>query len=143
MRRIAILLSIALCLVLAVGAMAAAKDTPVKVYVNGASKNLKPAAFMRGSTVYLPLKATAATVKASVVQDTAKKTFLVTAGNKKTTIKQSQGIMKNGDLMVPMNTIANALNCSLKWDGSAKTVKLTTKRAPCPPPAPNAPAGGG
>lgn len=130
---VVVVLALLMGLSLVSGLMAAAKDTPVKVMVNGHAAALKPAAFVRGGTVYLPLNATAAAVGASVKQDKAVKGHVVTSGAKQTTIKESQGIKVKGQLMVPLSVLSSALDCSSKWDAAAKTVDLSMKTAEAKP----------
>ena len=129
MRKIALIVALALGLVLMAGMVAAAKDTPVKVVLDGAKKDLKPAAFLRGKIVYLPLRATANLVKATIKQEKDKKSFTITSGKKKTTIKGSQGVNIKGHLFLPFDLMSKVLECEMKWDKAAKVVSISTKTA--------------
>ena len=143
MRRYGSIIAMALCLVLALAAAALAKDAAVKVSIDGLLKNLKPSAFLRNSTVYMPVKATAAAAGAKVRVDARTGNFIVTTGDASTTITRSMGIMNNGAFMVPMNTLAGALNSAAEWDEKRNTVYLT-KIIPCEQQSgPQIPAKGG
>lgn len=129
MRKLGLILAFLMSFLLVTGLMAAVKETPVKLVVDGKTSNVRPAAFMRGDKAYLPLEATAMAVKATVKQDKAKKTFLVTSGRKNTTIRESDTIKANGAAFVSFDLMSKALDCSVKWDKSSKSVTITTSKA--------------
>lgn len=135
MRKFGIVSAIVLCAVLLLGLAVSAKDISLKFFVNGTQKTLKPSAIMRNNTAYLPLNASASAVNAKVKFDSSSKIYTVTSSsNKKTTIRESQGIMVGGKFMVPANTAANAFNYNWGFNASSKTVSLNSKPAPKPAP---------
>jgi hypothetical protein len=130
MRRLGLIAAVLLSIVMVAGVFAASpgKDKPVKVLVNGKRVSLKPGAFARGKTVYLPLEATAKAANATVKWDKAKKAYVVTsAGKTATVIQASQVVKANGTAMIPLALAASALSCDAKWVESAKTVNLSAK----------------
>lgn len=129
MRKTAIIATLALSFVFISGMVAAAKDKPVKVLVDGVKKDLKPAAFLRGKTVYLPLRATADLVKATIKQEKDKKSFTIASGKKKTTVRASDGVKIKGQLLLPLDLMSKLLECDIKWDKTKKFVSISTKTA--------------
>lgn len=143
MRRYISTALIILCLILALGVMASAKDTPIKVFVDGTQKALTPSAFLRANTVYMPLSALAKAVGGTAVQDRRTKDYTVTFGSTRTVVSRSRGIMAKGQFMVPMIVAANALDYASRWDKQTNSVYLTKIAHPQSQMPPKKPAGGG
>ena len=142
MRKYISIVMITLCFIFVLGVIAFAQDTPVKVYVDGTQKTLKPSAFSRGNKVYLPLISTVKAVGGSVTRDNKNKTYTVTCGSKTTIVSQSRGIMVKGQFMAPMMVVSAAIDYLSRWDKDSSSVYFT-KVIPINPPAQPKPAGGG
>lgn len=143
MRRYISTALITLCFILILGVMAFAKDTPVKVYVDGTQKMLSPSAFLRTGTVYVPLSAITKAVGGSVVKDRNTNDYLVTCGSMKTVVSKSRGIMVKGQFMVPMMIASTALDYASRWDKQTNSVYFTKIVNPKNQTPPKKPAGGG
>lgn len=139
MRRTTVIAVLLLIMAVAGGLMAAVKDTPIKVVLDGKAQNLRPSAVMHDGKAYLPLSATVSAAKGVVTQDKAKKTYVVKCGSKTTTIKESDGTKINGQFFVASDLMAKAINAGVKWDKAAKTVTFTSNKEKgggkpaCPP----------
>lgn len=124
MRRLNLAAILLLCLTLAGAAVAAVKDAPIKVLLNGKAQSLKPSAVLHGNTPYLPLNATARIVGAEVKYDKSKNDYVVKAGTKTSTIKASQGIKVGGQPMFPMAVMSKSFGVQMNWDAKAKAVAI-------------------
>lgn len=112
---------------------AAAKDIPVRVFVDGKERRLNPPAITRDGTTYVPLRAGAEALGATVKWDARTSTATVTLNSKRARIRQGQGIMVNGSLFLPLRLMGESLDCEVKWDAKAKAVRITSKQEVCPP----------
>lgn len=143
MRRYISAVFIVLCFVLTFGVMASAKDIPVKVFIDGAQKNLKPSAFSRANTVYVPLSALVKAAGGTVTQDSTTKDYIVTLGSTSTIVSKSRGIIVKRQFMVPMMIASAAIDYASRWDKQTKSVYFTKIVHPKNPAPPMVPAGGG
>jgi hypothetical protein len=120
-------ISVLLLLLALIGvAVAAVKDVPLKVVLNGKAQSLKPSAVLHGENAYLPLNATAKLVRADVKYDKSKKTYTIKSGKKTTAIKESQGAKISGQLMFPLDVMAKSLGVQMKCDQKSKTITIKT-----------------
>jgi hypothetical protein len=108
-----------------------AKDTTVEVYVDDQRVKLDPPAIMRDGKAYVGLRSAAAALGATVKWDEKTKTAVITAGNKRTKISQSQVINIKGAMFLPLRVTGEALGCTVEWDSTGGAIKITTE-APCP-----------
>ncbi len=125
---------IAMALVICAGLAAfaqPAKDAGVRVYVDGRAKKLDPPAMIRDGKTYLGLRGVATALGATTKWDNKSKVAIVTLGNKRAKIAQSEGIMVNSVLFLPLRTTGEALGCAVQWDGRARAVRIS-KEAPPP-----------
>lgn len=110
---------------------ASAKDTAVKVYVDGLSVRLNPAPIMRDGKTYVSLRAVANALEATTKWNAETRTATITIGNKRARVKQSAGITVNGTLFLPLRATGEALGCTVEWDRSERAIRID-KEAPCP-----------
>ncbi|MHB1457100.1 MAG: hypothetical protein ACYC0V_09315 [Armatimonadota bacterium] len=143
MRRYISAALITLCIILMLGVMVCAKDIPLKVFVDGTQKALKPSALARANTVYVPLTSLVKAVGGTVTQDSSTKDYIVTLGSTSTIVSRSRGIIVKKQFMVPMMVASNALDYASRWDKANKSVYFTKVIQPKSPPPPMIPAGGG
>jgi peptidyl-prolyl cis-trans isomerase B (cyclophilin B) len=124
--------ALVLAALLAVGVVAqavGAPDRPVKVIVDGQLVALDPPAVERSGVVYVPLRAGAAAVGATLKWDEASATATVTRAGKSVAIRSSQGIAIRNHLLIPLRLMAQALQCGVAWDGAAGAVHVTSQAA--------------
>ena len=105
-----------------------AKDAAVRVFVDGKEAKLNPPAMMKDGKVYVGIRGIADALGATTKWDDKTKTAIITVGNKRTKISQSEGITVNGSLFLPLRATGEAVGATVKWDG---TVQIT-KEAPAP-----------
>ena len=129
MRSRHIWMAVAVCIVLASGQQALARDVPVKVYVDGKQKSLDPPALLRDGTTYVPLRAGAGAVGATVKWEESTQRALITRDDKTAAIKKSQGIIVKDRLLIPLRLMGEALGCDVKWDAAARAVRIDIRVA--------------
>lgn len=139
MRKLNLVAVLVLCLALVGAAIAAVKDVPIKVELNGKAQNIRPSAVLHAGKAYLPLNATAKLVNAGVKYDTSKKAYIIKSGKKTSTVKASQGAKIGGEMMFPVDVMAKSLDAQVKWISKSKTVAIKTSgkaggdKKNCPP----------
>jgi len=112
------------CLALA-SVAASAADIPVWVYVNGVAQSYNPPAVLRGSSVYVPLRAGAASLGADVKWRADSHRAQVCTPNGCTLIRRSEGIMVNGRLLLPLRKMGQATGARVQWDAARRAVYIT------------------
>jgi len=130
MKRV-ILTTILICIALSVCMEAFAKNAAIRVYVNDRKTKLNSPVVMRNGKVYIGLRDAAKALKADTRWNAKTKTAIVTSGNKRTKIPQSDGVMINNILYLPLRLTGEALGCTIEWVGEDRAVKIFTE-APCP-----------
>lgn len=116
---------------MAICAGASARDASVRVFVNNRRVKLNPPAIIRDGKAYVAIRGMAKAVHACAKWDDKSKTAIVTVGNKRKKVKQSDGIMSDGALFLPLRLTGEAVGCTVEWDRAERCVKVTTE-APCP-----------
>ena len=106
-------------------AVSVAADTPVWVYVNGVAQSYSPAAVLRGSSVYVPLRAGAASLGLTVKWHADSHAAQICTPSGCTIIRQSEGIMVSGSLLVPLRRMGEATGAAVQWDASRRAVIIT------------------
>ena len=124
------LTAILICAVV-ICAGAFAKDAAVRVFVDGKEAKLNPPAMIKDGKAYVGIRGIADALGASTKWDNESKTATITVGNKRTRVKQSEGITVNGSLFLPLRVTSEAVGCTVEWDGAAKAIRIT-KEAPAP-----------
>jgi hypothetical protein len=119
------------CAVIAACAGARAGDATVPVHLNGRRIKLDPAPIIRDGRTYVGLRGVAMALGGRAKWDNKSRTAIVTVGNKRTRVKQSQGITINDVLFLPLRTTGEAVGCIVKWDRANKSIRITSE-APCP-----------
>ena len=129
------LTAVFICAAVMVCAGVFAKDVAVRVFVDGRETKLDPPAMIKDGKAYVGIRGIADALGASTKWDNESKTATITVGNKRTRVKQSEGITVNGSLFLPLRVTSEAVGCTVEWDGAAKAIRIA-KEAP-------AKAGGG
>jgi len=106
-------------------------DAGVRVFVNNREHKLNPPAIARDGKTYVGLRSIANTLNACVKWDAKTRTAMVTVGNKRSRIAQSDGIMVKGALFLPLRAVGEAVGCTVEWDDARGVVRVTSE-APCP-----------
>jgi len=106
-------------------ALGAAADTPVRVYVNGVAQSYSPPAVLRGSSVYVPLRAGATSLGITVKWHAASRTAQICTANGCTIIRQSEGIMLSDCLLLPLRRMGEATGAAVRWDASRRAVFIS------------------
>ena len=109
----------------------AARDATVRVIVNDRVTRLDPPAVIRDGKAYVGLRCVATVLGACTSWDSRSKTVVVTAGNKRARVRQSQGIMVDGTLFLPLRATGEAVGCTVEWDSGERAVRITAE-APAP-----------
>lgn len=128
MRRL-VATAIAVCATLAC-TQALAGDKPVRVFVNGSFTKLNPAAIMRDGNTYISLLCAGRVLGAHISWLDSSKTAVVTAGNKRTRVHQSQGIVIDEVLYIPLRATGEAVGCTVEWDKAQRAIKIASEAAP-------------
>jgi len=105
-------------------ASAGVADELVKVYVGNRHVVMKPDARVRSGVTYAPLRAAAEAVGATVKWDAADRMATICTADRCVPIRQSQGIMVGGSMMIPVRLMSEALGRSVTWDPSARAVRI-------------------
>ena len=120
------------CLMLLLGVgvlgLATAQDVTVKVTVDGKAQNYSPAARMRGGTVYVPLRQGGESLGVAVKWHADTQLAQVCTPTGCSLIKQSEGIMVNGSLLLPLRKMAAVTGAKVGWNAAARTVAIQRQR---------------
>lgn len=108
-----------------------AKDSAVRVFVDGREKKLDPPAMIRDGKAYVGIRGIADALGGSAKWDNETKTATITVGNKRTRVKQSEGITIDGSLFLPLRLTSEALDATVRWDGADRVVRIT-RETPAP-----------
>lgn len=119
------------CAAIAACTGALAKDATVRVVVDGRKAKLDPPAVIRDGRAYVGLRAVAKALGATTRWNAKSKTAIVTAGNKRARVAQSDGIMIGDVLYLPLRRTGEAVGCAVEWDASERAVRIT-REPPCP-----------
>jgi len=126
-----IITAVFICAVIAACAGVFAKDAAVRVFVDGRETKLNPPAMIRDGKAYVGIRGIADALGASTKWDNESKTAVITVGNKRTSVRQSEGITINGSLFLPLRVTGEAVGSSVEWDGADRVIRIT-KEAPAP-----------
>ncbi|MCE5237653.1 copper amine oxidase N-terminal domain-containing protein [bacterium] len=110
-----------LALILATAGVA---DELVKVYVGNRYVPMKPDARVRNGVTYAPLRAAAEAVGATVKWDAADRMATICTADRCAPIRQNQGIMVGGSMMIPVRLMSEALGRAVTWDPAARAVRI-------------------
>lgn len=123
------LTAVFICAIVLVCAGVFAKDAAVRVFVDGRETKLDPPAMIRDGKAYVGIRGIADALGASTKWDNKSKEATITVGNKRTRVKQSDGITINGSLFLPLRVTSEAVGATVKWDGADRSIRIT-KEAP-------------
>jgi hypothetical protein len=115
--------TIAIALLLSTAAAMAA-DVIVPVYVDGQKAEFTPAARMRAGRTYVPLRAGAQALGATVKWNPQNHQAIVCVGDACKMIKADQGINVDGHILVPLRTMGETLGCSVQWNAQSHAVMI-------------------
>jgi len=99
-------------------------DELVKVYVGNRHVAMKPDARVRKGVTYAPLRAAAEAVGATVKWDAADRMATICTADRCVPIRQNQGIMVGGSMMIPVRLMSEALGRAVTWDPAARAVRI-------------------
>ncbi|WP_027364714.1 stalk domain-containing protein [Desulfotruncus alcoholivorax] len=151
MRKKCLLFLVAALLIVLIATPAQAK-TP-SVTLNGKILNCSTPPIIDNGSTLVPMRTIFEALGASVKWDASSKTVTATKGSTKIQLVIGGQAYRNGakvnlntpaqlyqgNTMVPLRFVSEALGASVKWDGSTSTVKITSSGAPAPAPAKPAP----
>lgn len=118
-------------IILLLTSVAAFAKPSIRVFVDSQRSKLDPPPMMKDGRIYLGLRGVATALGACAKWDEKTKTAMVTLGNKRVRIEQSQGVTVNGVLYLPLRKMGEAVGCTVHWDPDAHAVRIT-KEGPCP-----------
>ena len=131
MRKAFILAFLTLVLGWAPQTVALAGDEMVRVFINAGEKNFSPGARVRDGKTYVPLRAGAESLGATVTWEADTQTAVVSRPGKTVRIRASEGIMVEDHLLVPLRLMGEKLGFQVRWDEAARAAYLSS--AACPP----------
>lgn len=99
-------------------------DQVVSVYVSGKLVAMQPAARIRNGVTYGPLRGAAEAVGAHVEWNAASRTATICTDTRCVPIKQSQGIMVDNSILIPVRLMSEALGRKVTWDAAARAVHI-------------------
>lgn len=126
-----IMTGILICAAIAACAGIYAKNANVRVFVDNRKVKLDRPVMMKNGRAYIGLRSVAKALKATTKWDKKTKTAIVTIGNKRVRVAQSNGIISDGALFLPLRTTGEAMDCTVEWDNDERAIWITTE-APCP-----------
>jgi len=112
----------------------------IKIMLNGSSLSFSEAPYMANGTTMVPMRIIFEALKAEVNYDAASQKITATKGDtvieltlgQKSAKKNGQSISldvaavtRNGNTMVPLRFVAEALNATVDWDNASQTVSIT------------------
>lgn len=115
---------LSLTLILGLTAAALAADVPVKVYVNGQLQSYSPPAILRGSTVYVPLRAGAESLGLDVKWHADVQAAQICTDAGCVLIPRKQGIVVDGSLLLPLRKMGEATGAKVSWDAATRAVRI-------------------
>ena len=108
-----------------------AADVGTRVFVDGQVKQLNPPPIIRNGTTYIALRSVMAALGGCAKWNDKTKTAIVTVGNKRAKIAQSDAMTVNGAMYLPLRKMGDVLGCTTHWDPHLRAVRITTE-GPCP-----------
>ncbi|MEA3401330.1 MAG: copper amine oxidase N-terminal domain-containing protein [Armatimonadota bacterium] len=110
---------------LAVAAACWAADD-IRLVANGKTIQCDTPPMLNEGRVHVPLRAAAQAIGADVEYSPQAKRVTICRGDICTFVMQSEGITVSGRLLLGIRQLGEALNAKVDWDGSTKTVRVTT-----------------
>lgn len=103
-----------------------AKDTMVKVYVDGKRQKYDPAARIRDGRTYVPLRQGAESLGFTVEWLEEMNGAKVCDDNGCLLISKSEGIIVKSRMFLPLRQMGEAFGAEVKWDSKKKAVMIKT-----------------
>ncbi len=120
-------LAIVVLLLVGIVAAACAKDTPVKVYVNGKLQQYSPSALVRDSKTYVPLRQGATSLGFEVEWMSELNAAKLCDDQRCVLIRKTEGIVVNSRLFLPLRKAGESFGAKVRWDAKSKAVIITKR----------------
>jgi hypothetical protein len=103
-------------------------DQAVPVYFDGKQANFKPQARVRAGTTYAPLRAVSEALGADVEWHEAAQMAVLCRGSACVSVKRSDGIIVDNQMLVPLRILSESLGAKVLWDSGRRAVMISSPR---------------